>query len=146
MKHGGPISVKSHNANVWDLFEEGVEPKIGVGPQIIYFNRVFHYFHHPFWGVKTPPLFLETARNFPFIVFIVWGGNMMTPVDFDKSSFIYLRPSMKIPEALKTSWMFPKIGVGPQNGWFIMENTIKMDDLGGPPLILLVTIASWLAG
>ena len=29
------------------------------------------------------------------------------------------------------TWVFPKIGV-PQNGWFILEIPIKMDDLGVP--------------
>ena len=31
----------------------------------------------------------------------------------------------------KTICVFPKIGI-PQNGWFIMENPVKMDDLGIP--------------
>jgi len=28
----------------------GVSKNRGFSPQIIHFNRVFHYFHHPFWG------------------------------------------------------------------------------------------------
>ena len=49
-------------------------------------------------------------------------------------------PKRPKPPAMRTIRVFPNIGV-PQNGWFIVENPIKMDDLGVP--LFLETPISW---
>ena len=41
----------------------GVSKNRGKTPQIIHFNRVFHYFHHPFWGT---PIFGNTHMVLTF--------------------------------------------------------------------------------
>ena len=49
--------------------------------------------------------------------------------------FQHQKPDLKsqVSDFLLVTWVFPKIVV-PQNGWFIRENLIKMDDLGVHPL------------
>ena len=38
---------------------------------------------------------------------------------------------MRLPPFIENIWVFPTIGV-PQNGWFVIEKPIKMDDWGVP--------------
>ena len=42
--------------------------------------------------------------------------------DFQKQGITVLNTADVLAMMLGDMWMFPKIGVGPQNGWFIMEN------------------------
>ena len=52
------------------LQKRGVSENSGFSPQIIHFNRVFHYFHHPFWGIlifgNTQILLQMLNRQFLF--------------------------------------------------------------------------------
>ena len=52
------------------------------------------------------------------------GGNIKQGESWEDVGLIVINIFLHV-------WVFPKIGV-PQNGWFIMENPIKMDDLGVP--------------
>ena len=55
----------------------------------------------------------------------VFQWSLVFRMPSDISSYVF---------SFRSIWVFPKIVV-PQNEWFIMENPIKMDDLGGKPTI-----------
>ena len=92
----------------------GVSENSGFSPQIIHFNRVFHDFHHPFWGCSTvPPLFLEfhpicirdPRYGYAGVIWVSETSNL-TPISNDASPVRKTTPDVEVFWNTRRRWFF----------------------------------------
>ena len=92
-------------------------------------SRRSHWWHAP-WLTSTPATRRGNQQlNQQPATLIIWPNYFASPwPECTAYMYIYIMFSMS---RYQHTWVFPKIGVS-QNEWFIMENPIKIDDLGVP--------------
>ena len=93
-------------------FQIWVFPKIvGKHPQIIHFNRVFHYFHHPFWGTT-----ILGNTQICFILFYVhpYLGKWSNLTHIWQ---IGLKPQTRFAFDVVSWFTHTKTNVAPEIGW-----------------------------
>ena len=83
------------------------------------------------WMMGTPNFTME--KSFGINHFITWmmrnlSWEIMGKIAGNHQTSIHCHP---FKNGCLPIWVLPKIML-PQNGWFIVENPIKMDDLGVP--------------
>ena len=121
----------------WFNHQLDVSENSGFSPKIIHCNGVFHYKS----SILGYPYFWKPPPDAP------WDGNICTqPFSLRVYQWPHSTKGKRlgtyIPVPWSIWWVFPKIGV-PQNGWSIMENPIKMDDLGVPLFSETSTWSIW---
>ncbi len=96
----------------------------------------------PFAGTKMSDWFKNCNIAFGPLKHTVQKASNCRNTNGQQNWVFWSTKNLKMPWFFKIefTWVFPKIGV-PQNGWFIMENPIKMDDLGVP---LFLETPTWI--
>ena len=97
----GHLKKGSHNPN-WGTYKLYGWFRKWRYPQIIHFNRVFHYFHHPFWGIY--PSFWKHPYGYEPRILVVLGW----PILHDQVGFSHA-PEVWIWRQVKPWHDFPRI-------------------------------------
>ena len=105
----------------------GVSKNSGFSPQIIHFNRVFHYFHHPFWGFSPyfwkTPVFLAWNVRVPSISALPrFSGAVLERCRWESSDLLWERSDWEAKMVPSLGIQSPKLRMGAWN-----QNTMRFE-------------------